>query len=285
MLAALRSPTRKIITAEDPVERRMEWATQVEVNEKQGLTFAILLRSILRQDPDTILVGEIRDNETAALAFRAAQTGHLVLSTLHTNDTVSTVSRLIDLGVERYVLPSSLNLILAQRLVRRVCDHCAQPYEPDSKLMSSLPVVPGTAQLRRGTGCEMCHRSGFSGRFAVFEVMPITPQLAQLIGAGASENMLRQRARQDGMRPLLEDATARMLAGMTTPEEVLRIVDIDEHENRCPNCRYVVEQDFLLCPNCSSPLRDQCVGCGMELRSAWHVCPYCGERRSELLGE
>jgi type IV pilus assembly protein PilB len=276
MLGALISPTRKIITVENPVERQLRGITQVEINEKQGLTFANTLRAMLRQDPDVILVGEIRDGETASIALRAAQTGHLVFSTVHTNDTVSTVTRLIDLGIEPFMLASSLNLVLAQRLVRRNCKRCAETYAPEAATVAPFPFKAGKVEFEHGKGCDYCRKTGFSGRVAVFEVMPVTPRVSRLIAEGASEGTLRREARREGMHLLFEDAANKVVAGITTPEEVLRVVDPEGNESKCPTCRSPVEETFLVCPSCAAPLRHRCSSCNKDLQREWAHCPYCG---------
>jgi type IV pilus assembly protein PilB len=276
MLAEIVSPARNVVTIENPIEYQLRGVNQVEVNERQGLTFASTLRSILRQDPDVILVGEIRDQETAEIALRASQTGHLVLSTLHTNDTAATISRLLDLGIEPFMLASSLHLIMAQRLVRRVCEACAEPYEPDLAALRSLRLPPEGRQFKRGKGCRACRRSGYAGRMAVFEIMPITRKLAALIEGRGSEVALRNQAREEGMQLLADSAIERINMGLTTPEDVLRVVDVAADGARCPSCDRQVEENFTLCPHCGTALRNTCVSCGLQLQKEWMVCPYCG---------
>lgn len=276
MLAEMISTTRNIVTIENPIEYQLRGANQVEINDKQGLTFAGTLRSILRQDPDVILVGEIRDSETAEIALRAAQTGHLVLSTLHTNDCASSITRLIDIGIEPYMLASSLHLVLAQRLVRRTCAHCAQPYEPDPKQLRALEIGATEQEFRRGIGCPACRKTGYAGRRAVFEVMPISVQIEKLIETKATESALRLQARAEGMKLLAENAGAVVCANDTTPEEVLRVVDVIDEGSRCIGCGRGVEETFSLCPHCGTPLQLTCSGCGMRLQKEWQICPYCG---------
>lgn len=276
MIAEIVSPTRNIVTIENPIEYQIAGVNQVEINEKQGLTFAETLRSILRQDPDVILVGEIRDAETAQIALRAAQTGHLVLSTLHTNDAVATISRLLDLGIEPYMLGSSLNLIVAQRLVRRVCEACAEPDEPDADSLRVLQIDAAGQPFQRGRGCPACRKTGWTGRLGVFEVMPITPALGKLIESKAPESALRLQARADGTTLLAEHAAARVCAGATTAEEVLRVVDIAAAAPRCPSCDRVVEENFAVCPHCATVLQCSCSSCNMRLQEEWQICPYCG---------
>ena len=276
MIAEILSPTRNIVTIENPIEYQIAGINQVEINEKQGLTFAQTLRSILRQDPDVILVGEIRDSETAQIALRAAQTGHLVLSTLHTNDAVATISRLLDLGIEPYMLASSLNLILAQRLVRRICDACAEPYEPDAESLRALQIGDVLQPLRRGRGCPACRKTGWAGRLGVYEVLPITPALGKLIETKATESALRMQARTDGTKFLAEHAAARVAAGLTTAEEVLRVVDVAAEAPHCPACDHEIEETFTVCPHCATVLQCNCSSCSMRLQKEWQICPYCG---------
>lgn len=276
MLAEIVSPKRNIVTIENPIEYQLRGVNQVEVNERQGLTFAGTLRSILRQDPDVILVGEIRDNETAEIALRASQTGHLVLSTLHTNDTAATISRLLDLGIEPYMLASSLHLILAQRLVRKICPKCAVPYEPEATALAALHLTDTTQRFMHGKGCPACHKSGYLGRTAVLEVMPITRKVAALIETRAPEASLRATAREEGLKTLADHAVEKALAGVTTVEEILRVVDIESEATYCPGCNRQVEENFAVCPHCATALRNNCGSCGLQLQSEWLVCPYCG---------
>jgi type IV pilus assembly protein PilB len=275
MIAEIISPRRNIVTIENPIEYQIAGVSQVEINERQGLTFASTLRSILRQDPDVIFVGEIRDAETAEIALRAAQTGHLVLSTLHTNDAVSTISRLLDLGVESYMLASSLHLVIAQRLVRRSCQACAEPYEPDPEALRALQIDAAGQSFRRGRGCPACRKTGWTGRLGIFEVMPITPPLAKLIETKATESAMRLQAKADGTQLLAEHAAARVCADVTTAEEVLRVVDVSTEAPRCPACDRVVEQNFAVCPHCATVLQCSCSSCGMRLQKEWQICPYC----------
>ena len=277
LIRELHSVARNIVTLENPIEYRLRGINQVEVNEKQGLTFAGVLRSVLRQDPDVILVGEIRDAETARIAFQAAQTGHLVLSTLHTNDSAATLTRLIDLGVEPYVVASSLHLVIAQRLVRRVCNKCAVAEAPDATLLEQFPALREAADnSRRGRGCTACRQTGFDGRIGVYETLALSPSLAKLIESGGSESAIRQRARQEGLRLLLEDATAKLRDGATTVDEVARVVQVGEGVLRCHRCGHDVEEEFAVCPKCSVRLRSRCIGCAKSLNPEWATCPYCG---------
>jgi len=229
MLSKARSPERNIITIEDPVERRINMVSQVQVNEKAGLTFASALRSILRQDPDVIMVGEIRDQETAQLAVRAALTGHLLFSTIHTNDAPGAVIRLINMNIEAFLVSSSMAGAMAQRLVRCICEECKEPYAIAGSLRQRLTaagiVLP--PQLWHGKGCAKCRATGYWGRIAVFEVMTVTPELADLIAAGVTTDALRVQAHKDGMIGMLEDGIEKAGRGVTTLEEVLRIAVLE----------------------------------------------------------
>ncbi|MDD5484397.1 MAG: GspE/PulE family protein [Kiritimatiellae bacterium] len=226
MLTKARSPERNIITIEDPVERRIETVSQIQVNEKAGLTFAAALRSILRHDPDVIMVGEIRDQETAQLAVRAALTGHLVFSTIHTNDAPGAITRLINMNVEPFLVASSLAGIIAQRLVRCICAECKEPFAVPESLSRRLSAAGGVAlpeNAWHGKGCKHCRDTGYRGRIAVFEIMGMTPELMEMIVANVPTAALREQARKEGMASMLEDGLEKVGRGVTTLEEVLRI--------------------------------------------------------------
>jgi general secretion pathway protein E/type IV pilus assembly protein PilB len=218
-------PDRKIITVEDPVEYILAGINQVQVNETVGLTFSAALRSILRQAPNVIMIGEIRDLETATIAINASLTGHLVFSTLHTNDAPSAVTRLIDIGVKPFLVASSTRALMAQRLVRKVCKQCAAPYMPTEDEMRQLNLTTTNTQgasFLRGKGCGNCNNTGFRGRFGIFEIFVIDDDARKLIYEKVSASVLRNRAREMGMRTLREDGIRKVLAGLTTPEEVIR---------------------------------------------------------------
>jgi type II secretory ATPase GspE/PulE/Tfp pilus assembly ATPase PilB-like protein len=231
-LSKIYSPSFKIITIEDPVEYQLEGIIQMPVNRKRGLTFATGLRHILRQDPDIIMVGEIRDKETADIAIRAALTGHLVFSTLHTNDAPGAVTRLIDMGVEPFLLASSLEAVLAQRLVRKVCPYCKKAYEPDENLLKSLSnsvsIKPGT-RLYAGDGCSECMQTGMRGREGIFELLRITDSLRELIATRPTTEQVIKSAPADHIA-MREDGIGKVLKGITTPEEVLRVTQGVEEE-------------------------------------------------------
>ena len=225
-LQTVNSPEIHILTLEDPVEYNIPRVNQVQVNEEIGFGFAGALRSFLRHDPDVILVGEMRDLETAQIANRAALTGHLVLSTLHTNDAPSTVSRLIDMGIPSFLLASSLRLIVAQRLARKICEDCREPYEADEGRLVEHGLRPqgrGALVLQRGRGCPACAFTGLKGRIALYEVLPVTREIRELITTGATHDAFRKVARDLGMLTLREAGLSKVLDGITTLEEVLRV--------------------------------------------------------------
>ena len=218
-------PDRKIITVEDPVEYVLAGINQVQVSETVGLTFAAALRAILRQAPNVVMLGEIRDFETASIAINASLTGHLVFSTLHTNDAPGAVARLVDMGVKPFLVASSTRCLMAQRLVRKVCKKCGQPYEPTENELRSLQITPEmlkTATPMKGKGCANCSNTGNRGRFGIFEIFLIDDEARKLIYDRAPTSVLRARAREMGMRTLREDGIRKVLAGLTTPEEVIR---------------------------------------------------------------
>ncbi len=226
-LNLLNRPENKIITVEDPVEYRLSRINQVQVNAEIGLTFARVLRSVLRQDPDVVLVGEMRDEETAEIGIRAALTGHLVLSTLHTNDAVSTVSRLLDMGAKGYLVASALKGVLAQRLVKRVCAGCGEEYQPNANEMAWLRAMvgdrAGTLVFKRGTGCTHCNGTGYRGRIGVYELLEIDHALAIALGQSDHAEFARLARAKAGAAPLTQAALEQAMAGATTLEEVMRI--------------------------------------------------------------
>jgi len=232
-LNELNDPGVKILTAEDPVEYDVQGLIQCQVNLDQELTFAKLLRSFLRQDPDIILVGEIRDLETAQIAIQASLTGHLVLTTLHTNDAPSSVLRLVDLGVETFLLTATIEAIVAQRLVRRVCVKCKEPYTPNEEQLMELALRPSDVEGKlffrgRGKGCDYCRRSGYKGRKGLFEILVMDDEIRELVMKQASTSILRQEARKRGMRTLREAGLMAIYNGETTIDEVVRETMTDE---------------------------------------------------------
>jgi len=235
-LNEINDAVRKIITVEDPVEYQLKGVNQIQVNEKSGLTFARGLRSILRHDPDVILIGEIRDAETAQIAVQASLTGHLVFSTLHTNDAPGALTRLVDMGVEPYLVASSLEAVLAQRLVRVLCPHCKQPDTSERAQAFKVKLgIPASTIIFKSVGCRECRNTGFFGRHAIFEWMDTNEEIRQLILKSASTDQIRAAARRDGMRTLAEDGWRLVAAGVTTVEEVLSVTTAKEVESATKN--------------------------------------------------
>jgi type IV pilus assembly protein PilB len=227
-LHRINRPEVNIITVEDPVEYRLPGINQVQTNAKAGLSFAAALRSILRADPDIVLIGEIRDHETALIAIEASLTGHLVLATLHTNDAPSAVTRLIEMGIEPFLVGSALDCVLAQRLARRLCSKCKEPYEPtpETLVAARFPWQQGepVPTLHRSVGCASCARTGFKGRLALHEVMRVSEAVERLTVERASSSAIERVAHEEGMVSLRLDGMAKVLAGITSLDEILRVV-------------------------------------------------------------
>jgi type IV pilus assembly protein PilB len=281
-LNEISSPDKNIVTLEDPVEIALPGITQVGIHHKSGLTFAAGLRSILRQDPDVVLVGEIRDTETAKLALEASLTGHLVLSTLHTNDAVGAVTRLVDMGVEPFLVAGSLSLVVAQRLVRRPCNQCATPDRPSDDVLVLLGLTPNDlagATPMRGRGCQTCGGTGYRGRTAVYEMLPVTAMLRSVLLAGGDEDAVAAAARAAGMVSLRDNGLLKAHRGETTYDEVLRVTTVDTHAEeaaRCEGCSRSVAPDMVCCPWCSTPVGgSRCRECRRQLEPDWHTCPWC----------
>jgi general secretion pathway protein E/type IV pilus assembly protein PilB len=229
-LNCINHPDRKIITVEDPVEYEMAGVNQVQVRRDVGMTFSAALRSMLRQAPNIIMVGEIRDKETAEIAINAALTGHMVFSTLHTNDAPSAISRLVDIGIKPFLVAAALRAVLAQRLVRRICPSCKQPHAPDEKLLNSLGIRSDQltdANFMKGAGCSKCSSTGFRGRVGVFEMFTMNEELQQMVYEDASLVALRSKSREMGMRTMREDGIRKIIAGVTAAEEVLHATVAD----------------------------------------------------------
>jgi type IV pilus assembly protein PilB len=278
-ISSIKSGRTNIVTIEDPIEYQIPGVNQTQVNEKAKLTFAAALRAILRQDPDVLLVGEIRDQETAKIAMQAAQTGHLVLSTLHTDDAPSTVTRLMDMEIEPYIIASSLIGVVAQRLVRRLCPACRRQYTPEADTLRALNLTEASAApfaFFRAVGCEECSHTGYRGRIAIYEVMGVTDKIRRIIAQQAGEDMVREAAVSAGMLTLGEDGLAKVKAGITTAEELLRVVtEVREMRTLCPACGGAVAVEFMACPHCGDRLTGGCAKCGRSLQAGWSFCPFC----------
>jgi type IV pilus assembly protein PilB len=229
ILSELNNEEINICTVEDPVEANMSGINQFEVNEAAGFTFASALRSLLRQDPDVVMIGEIRDRETAAIATQSALTGHLVLSTLHTNDSPGAVTRLVDLGVASYLVGASIVAVLAQRLVRKICSNCKEEYEPPVSIRKMVEkALDSSAKFYRGIGCKKCRNTGYIGRIAIHELFIPTPDIQELIAANANVRKIRELAIKNGMTPLRLDGLRKVKAGITTVDEILRVTTAEE---------------------------------------------------------
>ncbi len=224
-LSGLDAQSMNIVTVEDPIEYDLDGVGQTQVNSKIDMTFALALRAILRQDPDVIMVGEIRDLETAQIAVQASLTGHLVLATLHTNDAAAAVTRLVDMGVEPFLLSSGLLGVLAQRLIRKLCPHCKRPYTPDAAALAVLPQKINV--LYAPVGCPSCNQTGYAGRTGIYELLLINDELRRVMHSGTAEAELRDAARAGGMRAMRDDGMRWVAAGETALEEVLRVTRED----------------------------------------------------------
>jgi general secretion pathway protein E len=224
-LSEINAPDKNIITVEDPVEYQLLGIGQMQVNPKINLTFAAGLRSILRQDPGVIMIGEIRDRETAEIAIHASLTGHLVFSTLHTNDAASAATRLIDMGIEPFLVASSVVAVLAQRLIRKVCPMCKKAYQPDDEELIRLGIVPqkNKPTFYRGVGCPACSQTGYRGRTGIHELLVMDDEIRRLIGGKADSAVIKQAAIAKGMVMLKEEAAEKIFSGVTTTEEVMRM--------------------------------------------------------------
>jgi type II secretory ATPase GspE/PulE/Tfp pilus assembly ATPase PilB-like protein len=256
-LNLLRKPAVNIVTVEDPVEYDLPGINQVHVNALAGLSFASCLRSILRQDPNVIMVGEIRDLETAEIAMKAAQTGHLVLSTLHTNDSISAVARLLDLGIPDYLIASSLTGILAQRLVRKLCScHTYEQVTPEYAVrLGEIGSSQIPNKIPQPAGCAACDQTGYKGRIGIYELLVIDDSIRSILRGGFKPDLIRNTARSNGMKRLQEDALQKLQSGITTVEEILRVVPFE------------------------TLALAECTECAHELFPAFYYCPYCGTKR------
>jgi type II secretory ATPase GspE/PulE/Tfp pilus assembly ATPase PilB-like protein len=256
-LNLLRKPAVNIVTVEDPVEYALPGINQVHMNARAGLTFASCLRSILRQDPNVIMIGEIRDLETAEIAMKAAQTGHMVLSTLHTNDSIAAVARLLDLGIPEYLIASSVSGILAQRLLRKLCVcHTMKQVTPEyAQRLAAVGLIQPPDRTAWPEGCNVCDHTGFKGRVGVYELLVINDAIRSILRGAYKPDLVKAAAQASGMRRMQDDALEKVQAGVTTLEEVLRVVPMD------------------------ALATSGCEQCGRKLPPSYRFCPYCGARR------
>ncbi len=281
VLHEMLSSTKNYETIEDPVEYFLEEANQIYVREKVGLSFASVLRSTLRQDPDVILVGEIRDGETADVAFKAALTGHMVLTSLHTNNTVASITRLIDIGIKPYLIASAIEGIIAQRLVRKVCQSCKTEIAPDRRLLEILKLPENTFdRVSIGKGCPQCNNTGYQGRIGVFEIFVMNEEFRELVSSNYRESEIRNLARAGGMRTLIEDGIEKVRRGITTLEELVRVIGPPtRYERPCEKCGRLIDLKFLFCPFCGVFRQSLCHNCKSPLEEEWKSCPFCGAPR------
>ena len=282
LLSAMMQSSKNFETIEEPVEYFLEEANQVAVREKIGLSFAQVLRATLRQDPDVILVGEVRDQETADVAFKASLTGHMVLTTLHTNSSVASITRLMDMGVKPYIIASALEAIMAQRLVRRVCRHCREEVPVDREELELLRLSPEQTgeTVWVGKGCGKCDHTGYSGRIGVFELFVMNDDFRHFISSDYRESELLEMARAQGMLTLLEDGAEKVRRGETTLKELLRVIGPQmSYERSCPDCSRVIDAKFLFCPYCGAFRQNMCRHCKMPLDDDWTLCPFCGTQK------
>jgi type IV pilus assembly protein PilB len=278
-LQHMKTPEKNILTLEDPIEYQVPGINQVQTNEKVGITFARGLRSILRQDPDVIMVGEVRDSEAARMVVQSSLTGHLVITSLHTNDAASALTRLVDLGIEPFLISSALTMVVAQRLVRKICTECSEHAEASPEMLSSMGLRGADIgqDAMRGAGCEACGYTGYRGRTGIFEIMPISHPIRNLINAGASDTDIVQAARAASITSLRENGIKKVNDSTTTLEEVLRVTHVDREDAlRCHSCHHEVDAAFVMCPYCHADLGvPSCASCGKARAPEWTVCPYC----------
>ncbi|MBI5599024.1 MAG: Flp pilus assembly complex ATPase component TadA [Deltaproteobacteria bacterium] len=279
VINSVKAEAINIITLEDPIEYELSGVNQVAINEKTGLTFAYGLRSVLRQDPDVIMVGEMRDAETANIAVQASLTGHLVLTSLHTNTSIQSVNRLRNLGIQPYMIASSLNGVIAQRLVRKLCARCKQPYKPSQEELLKIGLKEKDATrltFYRGKGCEECSNTGYRGRTGLFEIFTLNKQIRELIATSATEEMILKVALETGMKSLSEDGIDKVKSGTTSIDELIRVLYVQEEGVLvCKNCGSYVRTDFVNCPYCGYSIVDRCPDCGRHREADWKYCPFC----------
>lgn len=281
-LSERNSPEVNISTAEDPIEYDLEGITQSEVNKVIGMDFARILRAFLRQDPDIMLVGETRDKETAKIAIEAALTGHLVLTTLHTNDAPSSIMRLHEMGVESFLISSATIGIVAQRLLRRTCQNCKEEYQPDDNVLKFLGIKDKTKKYYKGAGCEKCNGTGYKGRVGAYEIMRLNDNIRDLIAKGENTAILKFAAQESGMKTLFEYSLDLASEGLTTLDEVIRVTFTSEGSSSlCPSCGKPVGDEFYKCPFCQFELKKTCPRCNTFIQDDWISCSKCGLKLSD----
>lgn len=283
ILSKMLDRSKNFETIEDPVEYFVEEANQIYVRDRIGLSFASVLRATMRQDPDVILVGEIRDYDTADVAFKAALTGHMVLTTLHTNSSIASITRLIDIGIKPYLIASALEGIIAQRLVRRICKYCKVEEPPDLEITNLLRIAPEYLgeQVIRGKGCPRCNNSGYLGRVGIYELFLMNDDFRHIISENGKGPELLNLAKASGMKNLLDDGLAKVKQGETTLSEILRVLGPQiRHERECEKCQRVIPGKYLFCPYCGEFRRDICGKCKTPMENDWIACVHCGTKRT-----
>ncbi len=278
-LSRIKSIERNITTIEDPIEYELEGINQVSVNEKVGLTFAGALRSLLRQDPDVIMIGEMRDFDTATISMQASLTGHLVLSTVHTNNSIATITRMRNLGIPSYLIASSLIGIIAQRLLRSICSECKTQDEPSKEKLEKIGI--GTEGLKsrsffKGKGCSNCGFTGYRGRIGIYEILTFTQKIRELTAIDATEANLLQIAVAEGMKTIAQAGIDKAVNGSTTVDEIIKVVQSDEEfGSLCSECEAFLGPEFVACPQCGKKVIDTCPSCHKTVDPLWRFCPYC----------
>jgi type IV pilus assembly protein PilB len=276
-LSERNKPEVNISTAEDPIEYDLEGITQSEVNKSIGMDFARILRAFLRQDPDIMLVGETRDKETAKIAIEAALTGHLVFTTLHTNDAPSSIMRLSEMEIEPFLISSATIGIVAQRLLRRICSNCKTQYKADDHTIKFLGIKDESLLFYKGSGCEKCNGTGYKGRIGAYEVMKLNDNIRDLIAQGENTAVIKFAAQESGMKTLLEYSLQLAAEGYTTLDEVIRVTFTSEGASSlCPGCGKPVGDEFFKCPFCQYDLKKTCPSCGSFIQDDWISCSKCG---------
>ena len=282
MVNHIKTDAINIITLEDPIEYELKGINQVGINEKTGLTFPFALRAVLRQDPDVIMVGEMRDVETAKIAIEASLTGHLVLSTLHTNTAVAAMTRLKNLGISPYLIASSLNGVIAQRLVRKICEKCKEPYTPTPEELFKMKARgKNSSEMKfyKGKGCPACTDTGYKGRIGIFEVLIVDSQVRDLVSNDGGEESILKAASESGMSHMSEDGIDKIYQGITSIDELFRVIHLSDQGTYllCQNCGEAINQNIHNCPHCGFLLVNRCPDCGGSRNGKWSFCPYCGK--------
>lgn len=284
-LKQVTSPTLKVISVEDPIEYDMENIVQSQVNNKIGLTFNTILKSILRQDPDVVMVGETRDMETASIAIESALTGHLVLTSFHASSTITTITRLTEMGIEPFLIASCIIGILAQRLIRKVCPNCSKNFTPSVELLQQMNILdiigsPDGLHFKQAVGCSLCNYTGYKGRIGLYELLTINDAIRDYIIQKQPSHVIRSVAIKNGMKPLNYQAIDLLKQGITTLEEIFPVLISAEESFSlpCPKCGQVISREFAKCPYCQYALKEFCSECGFEVNSDWQSCPKCGHK-------